>query len=131
MSGPFPGIDTSATALEANSVWLDQIAHNIANMNTVVPGDQEPFRASKPVFAAIGEQQGVEIVGLAKAEGDPALTFAPDHPLADADGNVATAVVDLAGEMTDMIVANRSYQANVQAIRDAKERYEAALRIGG
>ena len=134
MSGAFGGIEISATGLDANSLWLEQIANNIANANDVVPGDQEPFRATRPVFTPIdggdGAGGGVQVAGQAFEEGEAALVFAPDHPLADADGNVAPAVVDLATEMTEMVMATRSYQANIQAIRDAKERYEAALRIG-
>jgi flagellar basal-body rod protein FlgC len=135
MSGPFHSIEISATGLDANALWLDRIADNIANANDVVPGDQEPFRATRPIFAPIdggsGGGDGVEVAGEALQEGETALVFDPDHPLADANGNIAPAAVDLATEMTDMVLATRSYQANIQAVRDAKERYEAALRIGG
>jgi flagellar basal-body rod protein FlgC len=39
-------------------------------------------------------------------------------------------VVDLASEMTDMILATRSYQANLRVLQAARERYEAAMQIG-
>ena len=56
--------------------------------------------------------------------------FDPDHPSADAQGYVTMPLVDLAGQMTDLILATRSYQMNVQVLQDAREAYQTALRIG-
>jgi flagellar basal-body rod protein FlgC len=133
--GGFHGIEISTSALDAMSQWMDRIANNIANANDVVPADQEPFRASRPVFTPIDDGSpaggGVQVAAQVQDAGDAAILFDPDNPVADANGNVAAAVVDLATEMTDMVLATRSYQANIQSIQDAKERYESALRIGG
>lgn len=132
MAGPFRQLDVAATGLAASGLWLDLIAHNVANANTTVPGDAEPFRASHPVFAPIMEDPGgVRVLGTVQEEGDPALVSAPGDPRASADGTIAMPVVDLVGEMTDMIVATRSYQASLRVLEAARERYEAAMRIGG
>ena len=132
MGGPFRQLDIAATGLEAAGVWLDAIAHNVANVNTTVPGDQEPFRASHPIFAPIAGDPGagVRVVGMAAEQGDPALVLAPGDPRADQQGEIAMPVVDLASEMTDMILATRSYQANLRVLQAARERYEAAMQIG-
>ncbi len=132
MAGPFRQLDVAATGLAASSLWLDAIAHNLANVNTTVPGGEEPFRASHPVFAPIqGDPGGVRVLGLAPEEGEPALVSSPGDPRAGDDGTIAMPVVDLAREMTDMILATRSYQANLRVLEAARERYEAAIRIGG
>jgi flagellar basal-body rod protein FlgC len=60
----------------------------------------------------------------------PAQVSAPGNPLADANGNLTLPVVDLAVEMTNMIMANRSFQANGRTIETARDMYTAALRIG-
>lgn len=132
MAGPFRQLDVAATGLTASGLWLDVIAHNVANANTTVPGGTEPFRASHPLLAPILEEPGgVRVVGLAHEPGDPVLVSAPGDPRASADGTIAMPVVDLVGEMTDMVVATRSYQANLRVLEAARERYEAAMRIGG
>ncbi|HXF73237.1 MAG TPA: flagellar basal body rod protein FlgC [Actinomycetota bacterium] len=135
MSGPFQDLDTAATGLAAAGFWLDTIAHNIANVNTLAPGDREPFRALSPVLAerigaAGGPGEGVAVVGVVRAAGPPDLVYDPTHPLADAEGYVARPVVDVVGQMVDMMMASRSYQANLQVLQAARERYEASLRIG-
>jgi len=55
---------------------------------------------------------------------------APGDPLADANGNVTRPVVDLAVELTNMIMAQRSFQANERTIETARDMYQAALQIG-
>lgn len=130
MAGPFRQMDVATTGLQASRLWLDAIAHNIANVNTTAPGDGEPFRASHPLFAPIGDAQGVQVVGMAQEQGEPSRVLAPGDPRAGVDGTIAMPVVDLARELTDMILATRSYQANLRVVQEARERYEAALRIG-
>lgn len=126
----FPTFDISGSGLHLSSVWLDAVAHNIANVNTVTPGDEEPFRALSPVATAKRGAGGVEVNGLFAVQGEPARFFDPSHPLADEDGVVTRPVVDLGAQMVDMMVAGRSYQVNLRTIEAAKEMYQAALRIG-
>lgn len=125
----FPTFDISGSGLALSSFWLDTVAHNIANVNTLTRGDEEPFRAASPV-ATPKEGGGVRVAGLFAVEGEPARFFDPSHPLADEDGIVTRPVVDLGVQMVDMIVAGRSYQANLRTVEAAKEMYQAALRIG-
>jgi flagellar basal-body rod protein FlgC len=67
-------------------------------------------------------------VALGSAEGR--LTYQPDHPLADAQGYVRLPDVDLSSQMTQLIMAQRAYQANAAVVDRAKATYEAALQIG-
>ena len=136
MSTAFSGIDIGRTGIGFAHYWMDTIAHNLANVNTVRPADGEPFRARMVVareaaddtFAPTGSGVGV---GAVVADGrDPTMVYDPNHPLADETGYVNMPVVDMAGQMTDLIIANRTYQANTRVITGAKEAYEAALRIG-
>jgi len=133
MSGAFSSIDIGRTGVGFSHAWMDTIAHNIANVNTVTPGGEEPFRAQMIVAQEITEDGtggGVAVGGMRESDEDGAQVYDPGHPLADANGNVTTPSVDLAAQMADLMVANRSYQANLRTIQSAREAYEAALRLG-
>jgi flagellar basal-body rod protein FlgC len=101
----------------------------------VRPATEEPFRASRPVFKQlmVGDGvpgDGVAVVGIEHSADDPQKVFDPANPLAGADGYVTRPVVDLSAEMSDMMVAGRVYQANLRAVESARDRYQAALRLG-
>jgi flagellar basal-body rod protein FlgC len=51
----------------------------------------------------------------------------PGHPAADAQGFVRLPNVDLIMEAADMREANRSYEANLQAIKQAREMISMTL----
>jgi flagellar basal-body rod protein FlgC len=134
--GPFSTIDVSTTGITFSRFWLDVLAHNMANVNTVRPFDEEPFRAKflraeETVGAEFREPgRGVHLEEIVAAQGDPAVVYDPDNPLANEQGLVKRAMVDMAGQMSDLIVAQRAYQMNIRVVQAAKEAYEAALRVG-
>lgn len=133
----FSSIEIGRTGVGMASHWLDAISHNMANSNTVTPGDEEPFRALHNVvrpleggpFADTGS--GVTTVAQVREEGEPAIVQDPDHPMADEDGNVALPVLDMTGQMVDMMAAQRHYQINLRTVQSAREAYQSALRLGG
>jgi flagellar basal-body rod protein FlgC len=51
----------------------------------------------------------------------------PGHPAADANGFVRMPNIDLVVEAADMREANRSYEANLQAIKQAREMISMTL----
>lgn len=134
--GAFSSIDIANTGVGFASYWLDTLAHNLANINTVRPGDEEPFRARVVVaqqlgaapFAATGS--GIAVRGVLERGGEATETLDPDNPLADADGYVVLPVLDLAGQMTDLVLASRSYQVSARVMQTGREAYLAALRLG-
>lgn len=133
--GAFSTFDIAGSGLGTSQFWLDTIGHNLANLNTVRPGDQEPFRAHMVVAQEIrglnaSQGRGVAVTAVVEQGGDAPRTYDPENPLADDDGYVVHPVVDLGGQMTDLILAQRSYQANLQVISEAREAYQSALRIG-
>lgn len=132
----FGAMDIGRTGVGFAHYWMDTIAHNLANVNTRTATDEEPFRAKFVVarpnpagpFAENGS--GVHVADLLEADDEPALFYDPGHPLADEDGVVQAALVDMAGQMTDLMIANRAYQVNLKTVESAKEAYQSALRIG-
>ncbi len=132
--GAFDAIDIAQTGADVSQLWLEAIAHNIANVNTIRSADEEPFRAllvhAEEALNGAGVGEGTRAVQIMRSDGDPVWVFDPEHPLASEEGYVVRPVVDLAKEMADMIAAQRSYQMNLQVIKTNEETYQAALKIG-
>ena len=132
--GAFDTIDIAASGADVSQTWLDAIAHNLANLNTVRSTDEEPFRAmlvhAEESLDPSGRGAGTHIREIVRSDGDPMWVFDPDHPLADEEGYVVRAVVDVAAQMSDLIIAQRSSQMNLQVIRSGEEAYQSALTIG-
>lgn len=132
----FSGIDIASTGLGFNKYWLDNVAHNLANANTVRPGDEEPYRARVVVAQPLGNGpyaesgSGVAVREVLEQDGEAAQVHMPDHPLADEEGYLVRPVVDLAAQMTDLMIAQRAYQTNSRSMQSSKEAYEAALQMG-
>ena len=132
--GAFDAIDIAQTGADVSQLWLEAIAHNIANVNTIRSADEEPFRAklvhAEEAINGAGIGEGTRAIQILESQGEPMWVFDPEHPLASEEGYVVRPVVDLAKEMADMIAAQRSYQMNLQVIKTNEETYQAALRIG-
>ena len=75
-------------------------------------------------------QGGVQVTGIVQDQDEPRLVFDPTHPDADEDGFVAYPNVDMVTEMTDMLSASRSYEANITVVNVAKAMAQRALDIG-
>lgn len=126
----FDVIGIAGTGLTLHRKWLDAISDNIANINTVKSTDGEAFR-ERYIVAQEGEGvSGVYVAGSALGNAEGRLVYSPEHPLADADGYVRYPDIDLAEQMSNLIMAQRGYQANAAVVDRAKESYQAALQIG-
>jgi len=127
----------TGTALNAHSRHLDMIAQNMANSQVVSGSEAEAYRAQRPVFAPLlerslgGDQNsGVQVLGVAESQADVEKQRMPEHPLADADGYIYLANVNMVEEMTSMIQASRSYQSNVEVMNTSKELLLRTLSLG-
>ena len=132
--GMFGAIDIAVSGATLSRTWLDAISDNIANVNTVRPGNEEPFRArmvvAKPVDGMNGAGAGVRVDGIQLKGGPAQVIFDPENPLADENGNVTRPQVDLSEEMTNLMIATRGYQANLAVVDRARDTYLKALEIG-
>jgi flagellar basal-body rod protein FlgC len=57
------------------------------------------------------------------------VVYNPEHPDADKDGYVHMANVNIVTEMTDMISATRSFEANITALNSSKQMAKDSLEI--
>lgn len=126
----FRALDTASSGVALGRVWMDVIGNNVANANTVRPAGEAPFRAQQVEAYASGDLSGVRVEQLVERGGDPEIVYDPDNPLADAEGYVTRPKVDMSQEMTNLLLANRLYGANLSVMQQARDSYQAALQIG-
>ena len=130
--GGFDAIGIAGSGMTVYRTWLDAVSDNLANMSTVTSTDKAAFQARYVVAQAVdyGQEGGVEVAGVAFGSAEGRVVYEPNHPLADADGNVRYPDIDMSSQMTQLIMAQRGYQANAAVVDRAKETYQAALQIG-
>lgn len=126
----FGAIGIAASGLTVHRKWLDAVSDNLSNVNTVRSTAEEAFQA-RYVVAREMQDGGVQVAGtVLSGDTEGRLVHEPGNPLADEDGNVRYPEIDMASQMTQLIMAQRGYQANAAVVDRAKEAYQAALRIG-
>lgn len=137
-----------ASGLTAQRLRLDLISNNIANAQTTRTEKGGPFQRADVIFTAEGgdssvsqvvagrrgsleiTQGGVRVAQIiTDTEAGPRV-YDPDHSDADADGYVNYPNVDVVVEMTNMLSATRSYEANLAAVEAVKRMALKALEIG-
>jgi flagellar basal-body rod protein FlgC len=115
----------AAGGLEAQSMRLRIVSENIANArSTGATSGADPYNRKTVLFQAQVDRElgamGVSIKGTAKDESPFRIEFDPGHPAADASGHVKLPNVDMLVEMADMREATRSYEANLQMMKQAR-----------
>ena len=129
----FDTLGISGSGLMVHRKWLDAVSDNISNINTVRRTDEDAFQERFVVAQSVDYGSGEGGVRVARAEfGDPEgrLVHDPNHPLADEEGYVKYPDIDLGGQMTQMMMAQRGYQANLAIVERATNMYQAALQLG-
>lgn len=127
--GAFDALRIANTSLGAHQVWLDALAGNIANANTATSTDEDAFRATFVEFGAL-EEGGVDVIGFAGSSAEGRMVHDPNSPLADAEGYVRLPDMDMSSQMSQLIMAQRGFQAAVSTTKTAQDTYTAALEIG-
>lgn len=136
-----PGVSSTAAALNAERVRLEVIAQNIANANTTRGLDGKPYRRQTVLFeAALADAQGgfgdstggmgPKVSKVVTDSRPGRMVLAPGHPDADAQGMLEVPNVDIHEEMADMIIASRTFEANLAVLRNARQLTAMTLSIG-
>lgn len=129
-----------ASGLTAQRVRMETVASNLANSKTTRTADGGPYRRKAPVFRSepVGDRfggtlaaalRGVKVDGVFEDDTPPIKRFEPGHPDADGAGFVAYPDIDPVREMVDMLSATRSYEANINVIKNIRNMGQAALEI--
>ena len=126
----------SGSALTAQSMRLNAVASNLANIDSIAGPDGKPYRAKQVVFEAtpMGSNgdlsKGVRVRQVVEDASPPRMVYDPKNPAADEKGYVSFPNVNVVEEMTNMISASRSYQTNVEVMNTAKTMMLRTLQIG-
>ena len=137
--------DIAGSGMAAQNLRLNLVASNLSNVESVSSSVNQVYRSRQPVFATqlqeaingakapAGTDQasaGVDVLGVVESQTPPRMEYAPDHPLANADGYIFHSNVNPVEEMTNMISASRSYQDNVEVANTAKQLMMQTIRMG-
>jgi flagellar basal-body rod protein FlgC len=134
----------AASGLHAQRVRMEVLSSNLANISTTRGPDGGPYRRQAAVFRAVPVEEdnfqsvlderrrlyGVEVEKVEPDNREPLMVYDPDHPDADSQGFVAMPNINLVEEMTDLMNAARSYEANLAALQTAKNMVQLALSLG-
>jgi len=114
-------LKTAASGMAAQTLRLRTISENLANASSTAasPG-ADPYRRKLVTFKNVLDREtGASTVEVDRIALDAApfeLKYMPGHPAADGNGYVRMPNVNPLVEMSDLREAQRSYQANVDAI---------------
>jgi len=133
----------STTGLSAQRIRMNIVSTNLANVSTTRTRTGEPYRRKLVVMEAVpiedfesvlrSQSESLLRVRVGEIVEDPTSfkqMYSPGHPHADKAGYVSMPNVDVITEMADMLIARRSYEANVTAIGTTKAMALKALEIG-
>ncbi|PSJ60685.1 flagellar basal body rod protein FlgC [Pseudaminobacter soli (ex Li et al. 2025)] len=119
-------LKVAASGLTAQSERLRIVSENLANAQSTgsTPGS-EPYQRKTIIFsAALDRQVGASLVNVASIDRDHSAyptEYLPGHEAADDKGYVKMPNVNVLVEMADMTEANRSYEANLQVVKQARD----------
>lgn len=126
----FNAIGVAGTGVTVYRKWLDAVSDNIANMNNVSRTSEKAFQARYVIAQEAQDGNGAQVGGVAFGSAEGVLVHEPDNPLADNQGYVRKADIDLGSQMAQMMMAQRAYQANLAVVDRARDSYTAAINLG-
>ena len=134
----FPAFSTASSGLGVFRTWMDAVSDNMANLDTARPTNEAAFQPRFVVATAVGSGQeavtggpaGAKVSGISFGNAAGRLAHDPTNPMADAEGMVRLPDMDMGDQMTQLMVAQRGYQANLSVIQRATDAYQQALTIG-
>jgi len=120
------------SGMSAQSERLRVVAENLANANSTgtAPGSNPYTRRTVTFRAEFDDLIGDSLVKATEGDRDRApyrVEREPGHPAADAQGFVKYPNVEPMLELADMREANRSYLANLQMVKSAREAVNAII----
>lgn len=124
-------LTTAASGMSANSIRLNTISSNLANASSVSGDESQTYHAKTAQLAEVKDRipglsdieqpkGGVQVTEVKSSTKPLEKRYEPDNPLANKEGFVYVSDVNPIEEMTNMIEASRSYQANVELMNTTK-----------
>lgn len=128
----------SQSGLEASRLRLEAASSNLANADVSAKSAEDVYQVQRVVQTTRHskfkhhlqklEGRGVDSE-IEQLDRQARFEYDPDHPDADANGNVYYPDVDFNEELAEMLAARRAYQAGLTAYSEAKEMFHNTLDI--
>ena len=129
--------DIAGRAMAAQMVRLNTISSNLANAGATTGDPETVYKPLKPEFktqySENVKKNGISTVNVSKVvelNKDAFKVFDPNHPLADGDGYIYKAPINVEEEMVDMMDASRQYQNNVEVVTTLKALTLKTINLG-
>ena len=129
--------DIAGRAMAAQMVRLNTISSNLANAGATTGDPETVYKPLKPEFktqySENVKKNGISTVNVSKVvelQKEPFKIFDPNHPLADVDGYIYKAPINVEEEMVDMMDASRQYQNNIEVVTTLKALTLKTINIG-
>ncbi len=125
-------IKIAGSGLEAQSARLRVVAENMANVQSTgrTPGS-DPYRRKTITFESeLDRNTGANLVKIGDVGVDQAKfrsEYDPGNPAADSKGMVKMPNVNMLMEAADLREANRSYEANLQVVKETRDLFSMTL----
>ena len=129
----------SAMGLKTQRRRMDIIASNLAHIETTRTKTGGPYRrkivviGTKPIesFDRVldAQVQGPQIEAVVEDQSPFRRAYNPSHTDANKDGYLLKPNIDLIVEMTNMMMARKTYEANISAMKTTRQMILKALEI--
>ena len=118
-------MSVASSGLEAQSTRMRIVSENLANAGaTGRTAGADPYQRKTETFdAAMDRAAGAQLVKVKEVGVDRTpfrVEYEPGHPAADKAGYVKLPNVNMLIEMADMREVNRSYEANLQVVKQVR-----------
>ncbi|MGF7535623.1 flagellar basal body rod protein FlgC [Bacillus mexicanus] len=131
-------LDISGSGMTGNKEWMETIGNNLANINTTRTENGGPYKRQSVAFESrkrfdtiLNKEMGNGIeVGKIVQDDNTKLVYDPDHPDANEEGYVQYPEINMTSEMTDLLMAERGYEANSSVLTASKKVIEKEHEIG-
>ena len=130
-------IDIAGRAMAAQMVRLNTISSNLANAGATTGDPETVYKPLKPEFktqySENVKKNGISTVNVSKVvelQKEPFKIFDPNHPLADGEGYIYKAPINVEEEMVDMMDASRQYQNNIEVVTTLKALTLKTINLG-
>lgn len=132
----FKTLEISASGMHAQTIRLNTIASNMANVDSVSSNADETYRAKMPIFKAMLDSAGntgtggVQVKEIVENQAPLKMEYSPNHPMANDDGYIYRPNVNVVEEMANMMSASRTYETNIEVMNTSKQLLIRTIQLG-
>ncbi|WP_044409776.1 flagellar basal body rod protein FlgC [Thiomicrospira microaerophila] len=129
-------MDISGTGMHVQTIRLNTVASNMANVDSISSNADETYRSKQPVFQTILDQRtgepvnGVRVKEIVESPAPLKMEYNPNHPMANEEGYIFRPNVNVVEEMANMMSAQQTYQTNVEVMNTSKQLLLRTIQLG-